>query len=218
MPRRMLPFVLLLLAGGAGAQTLYVDDELLITLRTGPSNRNAIIRNLESGERVEVLEDNGEGYARVRVLEDGAEGWALTQYLTGQPTGDQRVAAFEQEIQTARQRVTELEQQVGELTTELTAARESLAATQAQNTDLGSELASIRDASENALEIRDRNENLRRRVSELTQQVESATMINAELRSRSRQNWFIVGAGVLLGGIVIGLIAPSLRPKRRTNW
>jgi len=41
---------------------------------------------------------------------------------------------------------------------------------------------------------------------------------NGALSSRSRQNWFIVGAGVLSGGIVIGLIAPSLRRKRRSDW
>ena len=43
-------------------------------------------------------------------------------------------------------------------------------------------------------------------------------MENAALGGRSSQNWFIVGAGVLFGGIVIGLIAPSLRRKRRSDW
>jgi SH3 domain protein len=49
-------------------------------------------------------------------------------------------------------------------------------------------------------------------------QVEELTAANGELSGRSRQNWFIVGAAVLFGGIVIGLIAPTLRRKRRSDW
>jgi SH3 domain protein len=82
-----------------------------------------------------------------------------------------------------------------------------------------SELTDIRSAAANALTIRDQNENLRRQVAELTTQVDAASMEIAQLESSSRQNWFIVGAAVLFGGIVIGLIAPSLRPRRRkSSW
>jgi SH3 domain protein len=38
------------------------------------------------------------------------------------------------------------------------------------------------------------------------------------LSGRNNQSWFLVGAGVLFGGVVIGLIAPSLRRKRRSDW
>jgi len=62
-------FLLLLLpafAGQAVAQQRYVTDEIVITLRTGPSTQNAIIRNLESGDGVTILEESDDGsYARV---------------------------------------------------------------------------------------------------------------------------------------------------------
>jgi SH3 domain protein len=44
------------------------------------------------------------------------------------------------------------------------------------------------------------------------------TADNARLGSRNNQNWFVVGAAVLLAGIVVGLVAPSLRRKRRSDW
>jgi SH3 domain protein len=59
---------------------------------------------------------------------------------------------------------------------------------------------------------------LRRRVSELTAETEAAAIENSQLGSRSRQNWFVVGAAVLFAGIVIGLIAPTLRRTRRSSW
>ncbi len=75
------------------------------------------------------------------------------------------------------------------------------------------ELASIKTAAANVVEIRDQNESLRQKLIDRERQVEQLTAENAALSGRSSQNWFIVGAGVLFGGIVIGLIAPSLRTQ-----
>ncbi len=57
-----------------------------------------------------------------------------------------------------------------------------------------------------------------KRLSERDREVEALTADNARLAGRSNQNWFVVGAAVLLGGIVIGLVAPSLRRRRRSDW
>lgn len=208
----------LVAATAAHAQTRYVDDELIITLRTGPSNNNAIIRTLESGERVEVLEDNGEGYSRVRVVGDGSEGWVLNQYLSEQPIAADRLSQARRELESANRRLAELEERASALSADLESTRSELAAVEADNEQLTAEIEDIRSASANALSLREENGTLRRRINELSQQLETARMINAELQSRTRQNWFVVGAGVLLGGIVIGLVAPSLRRRRRTNW
>jgi SH3 domain protein len=204
---------------GVHAQTRYVSDELVITFRSGPSSQNQIIRNLSSGTRMEVLEElPDEGYSRVR-LSDGTEGWVLTQYLQTMPTATQRLAAAENERAAALERVATLEDRVEELENDLNEARGTLGETQSSAEEMRSELTDIRSAAANALTIRDQNETLRRQVAELTTQVDAASMEIAQLESSSRQNWFIVGAAVLFGGIVIGLIAPSLRPRRRkSSW
>jgi SH3 domain protein len=84
--------------------------------------------------------------------------------------------------------------------------------------EAGAELADVRSASAEALQTRAENENLRRRVAELTAATEVANMQIDELSRRERQNWFIIGAAVLFAGIVIGLVAPTLRRKRRSSW
>ena len=82
-----------LLTAAAAAQSLYVSDELVITLRTGPSTGNAIVTNLRSGDLVEVLEvDADSGYSRVRAG-DGSEGWALSRFLTEQMIARHQLAA-----------------------------------------------------------------------------------------------------------------------------
>jgi SH3 domain protein len=209
---------LLLLAFTAEAQTRYVSDELVITLRTGPSNQNAIIRNLTSGARVEVLENNDDGsYARVR-LTDGVEGWVLTQYLQDEPTDSLRLATAARELADAARRAADFEDQATELEAELATTREALSQSQAYAEGIEAQLADIRSASASAIETREQNERLAARVSNLTAAADLADMEIRELRSRNRQSWFIVGASVLFGGIVIGLVAPSLRRKRRSSW
>jgi SH3 domain protein len=201
-----------------GQSRQYISDELLVLLRTGPSTQNAILRNLPAGTALEVLERNAEGdYARVR-LSDGAEGWLLSQYLTPEPIARDRLAAAESNVAAARERIAELEGQVAELTEGLQSADAELGAAKSENASMSENLEEIRAASANVIAMRDQNTELRARVAELSDRLDQATMTNAALSSRSRQSWFVVGAGVLLGGIVIGLIAPSLRRKRRTSW
>lgn len=219
MLKRIVFVCLLLAAATAAGQTRYISDEIPITLRTGPSLDNRIVRNLTSGDRVQVLDvDEDAGYTRVRVQSDGSEGWLLSRYLESEPVARDRLASAERELAAARSRVEELQARVGELEDELASAREQLSTTSAAKQDLTSELEDIRDASANALSIRDQNEELRRRLAESEHRINRLTMENAELASDSRQSWFMVGAGVLFGGILIGLIAPSLRRKRRSSW
>ena len=41
---------------------------------------------------------------------------------------------------------------------------------------------------------------------------------NETLRDRTARDWFMVGAGVVVLGILIGLILPRLRIRRRSSW
>ena len=209
---------LLAVCGTAAAQRQYVSDDLVITMRTGPSTQNAIIRNLRSGDVVTLLESNNDGYSRVRLEGTDTEGWVLTRYLTPDPVASQRLGAAERNLATAQARVAQLEAELAAVSGQLQDTRTRLDTTTSQNSSISSELADIREASANAIELRERNESLRRRVNELTAQLDRTTMDNAELASRSRQNWFVVGAAVLVGGIVIGLVAPSFRRRRSTKW
>ena len=213
-------FVLLLvvLSQAAQAQTMYVTDEVVITLRRGAGTQFAIIDNLSTGDAVEVLERNeSSGYARVRVRGSGDEGWVLTRYLVDTPTAGLQLVDAQRAQAQAQSRVRDLEAELATTSEALRTAQAELGALQSANSTMTVELDDIRTTSANAIELREQNESLRRRNNELSAQIEAVAIDNARLASRSRQNWFIVGALVLAGGIVIGLIAPSLR-RRRRDW
>lgn len=216
---RCLGLTALLLAATVHGQTRYISDRLIVELRRGPSTEYLILRNLEAGARVEVLEQDGDnGYSRIRVLDQGTEGWILSRFLSAEPIARDKLAVAERSLSSARSRVTELEQQVAALSQQLTGTQSDLEQTRANHGQVSQELTDLRNAAANVVEITAQNESLRQRVSARDHEVEQLTAQTQTLGSRSSQNWFVVGAGVLLGGIVIGLVAPSLRRKRRSEW
>jgi SH3 domain protein len=218
MRGRPIAIALLLLATSVHAQTRYVSDRMIVELRRGPSTEYLILRNLEAGAAVQVLEDAGAGYSRVRVQDQGTEGFILTRFLSPEPIARDKLAAAERGLAAAKTRATELEQQVSALTAELGGTKTDLAQMRSSHDQVNKDLADLRTASANVVEIRDQNESLRQRLIQREREVEELTAANTRLASQDKQNWFIVGAGVLLGGLVIGLIAPSLRRKRRSDW
>jgi SH3 domain protein len=154
----------------------------------------------------------------VRVADEGTEGWILTRFLTAEPIARERLAVAERNLTGARERVTALEAQNLELGNDLAVARTALEQAQASHGTASRELADIRTAAANVVEIRDENTRLQQRLVQRDQEVEQLTADNARLAGRDNQNWFVVGAAVLLVGIMIGLIAPTLRRKRRSDW
>jgi SH3 domain protein len=214
--------ITLLLAVSLGAfaqgQTRYVTDRTIVELRRGPGLEYLILRNLEAGDRVDVLEETDDGYSRVRVADGGTEGWLLTRFLTPEPIARERLAIAERNLATARQRVAALEAETAQLKRDFETVRAELEEAQEDRGTVNRELADLRNAAANVVEIRDQNEQLRERLVERDRELEELAADNRRLAARDRQNWFVVGAAVLLAGIVIGLVAPSLRRRRRTDW
>jgi SH3 domain protein len=203
----------------AEGQARYVTDRTIVELRRGPSTEYLILRNLEAGERVEVLEENdAQGYSRVRVADQGTEGWILTRFLTAEPIARERLGVAERNLTTARERVTTLETQNQQLVSDLAATRTELEQSQANHGTASRELADIRTASANVVQLREDYTRTEQRLVQREREVEQLTAENARLAGRNSQNWFVVGAAVLLAGIVIGLVAPTLRRKKRSDW
>jgi SH3 domain protein len=209
----------LVFAANAHGETRYVTDKLSIELRRGPSTEYLILRNLEAGLAVDVLEQTPDGYARVRVADgQGSEGWVLTRLLSTEKSARDRVTIAERAATEARARVGDLERQVAALSAELGDTKAELDHTRENHDHVSRELSSIKAAAANVVDIQEQNESLRQKLVERDRQFEELTVESGALAGRSRQSWFVVGAGVLFGGVLIGLIAPRLRRKRRSEW
>ncbi len=106
----------------AAAETLYVIDWLYVALRDGPAGTAAVLKTLETGAKLEVLERVG-SFVRVRDGQ-GAEGWMDARYLSAEPPARQQLTAVREELARAR---TELKA----LRSELVRARSRLESSEA---------------------------------------------------------------------------------------
>ena len=82
---------------------------------------------------------------------------------------------------------------------------------------LEQELAQIRNTAANAVALAEDRDRLRGKVNELTQQLEDLRLRELQLQNHSDKKWFMTGAGVIFVGILLGLILPRLRVRRRRD-
>jgi SH3 domain protein len=210
----------LLIAAAANAQTVrYISDELVVNLRTGQTNNHAIVRMLSAGTAVEVVDQNDDsGYSHVRVRDRDLEGWVLTQYLTAQPIARDRLAAAERELVTANARIADLQMRLAALTEDAELVSHKLQQADARNAELAAELASVRSASANALSLRDQNQDMEQALELREREIQRLQQENDTLSSGELKQWFLTGGGVLFGGILLGLVLPNIRRRRRSDW
>jgi len=209
----VLTTLLLLLTTVAAAETRYVDDHLVITLRTGKANTYQILRTLPSGSALELLEEDGE-YSHVRTRE-GIEGWVLTQYLIKTPVARELLARAEQQLAKLRGEQQQLQQQLAALKGDKNALEKEHRSLGGETDKLRSELEQLREVAARPIELAQENDSLRDKLERSQRELQQVQAENSELQERSQRDWFLTGAGVLFGGILLGVLLPRLRRKKR---
>lgn len=218
MTRKLLFMVLLGITLTAQAETRYVSDALEIDMRSGTSNQHRILRMLASGTALEILEDDkASGYSRVRTP-SGAEGWILSRYLMTAAPASQRLAETEKKLAElelqSRQRMAKLSESDKEfinVTEELTRVKD-------ENLKLAKQLADIQRTASSALAIDAENQELKNTLMQMERGQETLRQENAALHDRTARDWFMIGAGVIVVGIILGLILPRIRVRKRSSW
>jgi hypothetical protein len=125
----------------AHAETLYVIEQLYVTVNTAPDGTGERVGQIKSGDKVELIERQGD-QAHVR-LASGNEGWVKSSYLSADPPLREQVTARTAELEQARKEKAQLE-------AELAKARTALAAANANAKAAGRE-AQVSSTSTNAL-------------------------------------------------------------------
>lgn len=203
----------------ADAQTIrYITDDFQVTLRTGESTQHQIVRMLHSGAKLELMEtDSKTGYSRVRT-ENGQEGWILTRYLVDMPSARDRLDAAQKKLANLELGNNKLDAQMSKLKDVNNDLEKKTKDLTDKNRSLDQQLTSIRKTASNALAIDKENKTLQSKVVSLERKVQSLGQENAVLKDRRDRDWFITGALVLGGGIILGMIIPRMRTRRKSNW
>ncbi len=198
--------------------TRYITDRLEVTMRSGESNQHKILRMLSSGTALELIQTNKEsGYSQVRTA-NGLEGWVITRYLERQRSARDRLASTEKQLARIKAENKVLNNKLAQLTqlsSELTTKTNQLSAA---NEKQSKEFDRVKNISSNALALDSENTMLREQSRRLERAHQALQLENDSLKDRSDRDWFIVGAGVVLLGMIIGLIIPKIRWRKKSDW
>ncbi|MFC1772895.1 TIGR04211 family SH3 domain-containing protein [Pseudomonadota bacterium] len=206
------------ISGLAQAETRYVSDRLEIQMRTGKGTQFKILRMLPSGTALEVLEvDQQNGYSRVRSA-GGVEGWVLNRYLMKGKAARDRLAEAEKELARLELENRKLSGSVGELKNAKGSIDQERGALSKENRKLSQELEAIRRTASSALAIDAENKDLKSKIVAYERQAQTLKQENEGLKDRTARDWFMVGAGVIILGMIIGLIIPRIRWRKKSSW
>ncbi|MGB2689712.1 MAG: TIGR04211 family SH3 domain-containing protein [Desulfobacterales bacterium] len=213
------------------ADTRYVSDRLIISVRDGQNQNAAVLGYIETGEPLDILEEK-EDLLRIRT-EDGIEGWVRAQYIISEKP---KVLI----IENLKNEITALKKEIETSKNEQDSASNTLSKTKKMYQEEIEELKEevninqkfAAKAKSDFIQLNKKHTNLLRHSKNtegLIGEVEKLKKLNAELNTeaknlrKDRKNplksnkiqSFIAGAGVLLFGFILG---GSARKKKRSRF
>jgi SH3 domain protein len=212
------------------AETRYISDQLVVSLREQPQNNAKSIVYLRTDTQVEVL-DVGEEYAQVKT-ENGEVGYIQKHYLTKDTPKARIISRLTRENQGLQERIRELEQRYNESFAESDVARKKtlseldearsrvealekeLQITKAELAESAKAYATLKKNAENVVDITAERDRLRLSQEELTATVARLKEENEEYLTKETTQWFLAGAGVLFFGWLLGRFS---RAKRKST-
>lgn len=213
----------------AYAETRYVIDELIITMRAGKSNDHKILKTLKTGTPLEVLEEDNT-YLKARTS-DGSVGYVLRQYVSSELPKAQIIERLEKEKSALQTKVRDLEetnrsvqaqyndiqdkykQEVSEITSKSSAIEQNLEQAIQNERSLAEKYDTLMAQSENVVEIAAERDQLLEINKKLAADVTNLEKTNDKLSDSRMIKWFLAGGGVFLFGWIIGKISRKKRSR-----
>ncbi|MDX2494006.1 MAG: TIGR04211 family SH3 domain-containing protein [Desulfuromusa sp.] len=207
----------LLAVSSAYAETRYIADQLIVTVRSGKGNQYKILETIPTSTPVTVLEDD-KNYVKV-VTPKGTEGYIQAHYVSKDLPRSTQIKQLKKEIASFQQQLTDQQQnfqgsqeqastqknQISQLSAQLNQSRQELKI----STD---EYNTLRSKSDNVLNLSTENEQLIEENSVLNSELLVLREENQKFHRSNMIQWFLAGGGVFLGGWLIGKIS---RKKQR---
>ena len=202
---------LLLFSVPVQAETMYISDIVKITLRTGPGADHRVIGMLQSGQQVEVLKSEEE-WTQVQ-LTNGKQGWVLSSLLTSDKP---KILLLDQTTEKNKALINQISDLINknkELTELNKGIENELAQLKKKVQETGLSYETLQKEASEFLALQSK---YKKSAQELEVQVKKERELEAEigkLKSNQSIKWFLIGAGVLLLGFLLGLSAK--RQRRR---
>lgn len=190
-------------------KNLYISDKIYVPVRSGQGNQYEILhRGLPTGTVVELVEKD-EDWTKITTAR-GVTGWVRNQYLEEEPPASLQ-------LESANKKIVAMESELKSLRSENSALKNDYAATKEQLTKTEQEINNIKTISASAIKSHERLQSLTKEMQLLQTENDVLKAENENLKRDERTTFFIYGVLTLLLGILIAIIIPRLRSRRRNG-
>lgn len=193
-------------AGNSIADTRYISDTLVVTVRAQPGANEKILDTVRTGAPLEILEEQ-KNYLLIRTKK-GVEGYVRSQYVSSELP---KVLQIKQ----LRATNTQLQQKVDELSASLSSSNKNaveLTSTEKELDLIKKDYLLLQKASANVLQITRERDQLQQENSDMAGRMQQLKEENSLYLRTGVIKWFLAGGGVLFFGWVLGKIS---RKKKR---
>ena len=208
----------------AQAETRYVSDVLVISIRTEPTRSASIIGHLRTGKAMDVLEDNGEGFLLIRT-DNGEQGWVQSRYTTTDLPKSMVIKQLKNKIASLEKKIAGRNEQQQKLAHLEEVHQAELKQLKAENEDLTTQLLTMEQAvtkaqdqfkdlqekSKGVTEVYGQRDELQAQNNDMRQKITFLEAENADLVQTGRILWFLAGFGVFLFGWLMGRMGRKQR-------
>ena len=213
------------------ADTRYVSDRLIISVRDGQNQDAAVLGYIETGTPVDILEEK-EDLLKIRT-EDGIEGWVRAQYIVSEKPKALIIENLKNEIMSLNKEFENLKNgqasasntlsktkkmylnKIEELEEEVNVNQKFAAKAKSDFIQLDKKYTNLLKHSKNTEELISQVDKLKKLNAELNTEVKSLRKDQKNPLKSNRIQSFIAGAGVLLFGFILG---GSARKKKRSRF
>jgi SH3 domain protein len=195
------------------AKKLWVSDKLETPLRSCPGDRCRVVKVVRPGNEMTQIGYTKDGWALVTTGE--IKGYLPKRYLQDMPIASQQLVGVQRQSIEALQAQQNLKLEMDALKTRAESAEQELGTVRKQNYELKQELDYIKTVSNQTLSVNEENRHLKTEIEALRQRNGILEQEASDVEGKNQRAWFMIGAGVLFVGWLVGRFA---RGPRRKGW
>ena len=200
----------------AGAETVYVSDDVEIAVRSGPAADRKIIAMVKSGKDLELVE-KGEEWSMVRTA-TGKEGWIPNRYITTALPSAMALERVRQDYEALSGKYKELRAKSEQLDTQRKTTETDLSQSRKRQDELAQSYETLKRDSSDFLRLKQRNGEMAVELEAEKARSGKLEQENSELRRDGAIYWVLAGGGIMLGGFLMGIYSSSRRKQRSSLY
>ncbi len=210
--------VLLIHAGNTAAETVYVTDNLSLSLKSEADSQSKTVKSLPSGTPLTALKGKKiPGFTRVRT-ESGHEGYMQNGHIT-------KELPVRLQLENANKLAKALQAETLSLQAELKIVKDSITpgtslekSLAAERDRLSLELNELKAAAAGVVQLKNEHNELQERVVSSERELQQLKLENQALKDTAEQDWFLYGGTLVFFSVILGFLLPKLGWQRKNRW